>query len=249
MKTYKVMVLAGLIAMASAGIAGADFQIGDQGTEVLKIQKRLTQAGFKVDADGVYGQDTARAVKKFQKRKKLDVDGVVGPATYKALTGKKLPKTTTKTLSKSVTKSAKSKSKNKKNQQPIHWGSSDHMTARERAITEEAKKYIGVPYRFGGVEPGGFDCSGFIQYVYGRKGVSLPRSADEQYGSGRYVSINSLEPGDLVFFSTYTDGVSHSGIYMGDGEFISATTSRGIAVADMKSGYWFDRYVGAKRVL
>ena len=113
----------------------------------------------------------------------------------------------------------------------------------------EAKKYIGIPYRFGGTDVNGFDCSGFIQYVFNRQGIKLPRSADEQYSKGKYVPINSLEPGDLVFFSTYTEGVSHSGIYVGNGDFISATTSKGIIVSDMKSGYWFERYIGAKRIL
>ena len=123
------------------------------------------------------------------------------------------------------------------------------MTGKEQGIMNEAKKYIGIPYRFGGTDVNGFDCSGFIQYVFNRQGIKLPRSADEQYSKGKYVPINSLEPGDLVFFSTYTEGVSHSGIYVGNGDFISATTSKGIIVSDMKSGYWFERYIGAKRIL
>ena len=61
--------------------------------------------------------------------------------------------------------------------------------------------------------------------------------------------MNFLEPGDLVFFTTYESGVSHSGLYLGDGYFISATSSRGVAVATMKDGYWRERYIGAKRVL
>lgn len=102
---------------------------------------------------------------------------------------------------------------------------------------------------FGGMTPSGFDCSGFIHYVFNKKGILLPRAADEQFGRGERVSVNRLEPGDLVFFSTYESGVSHSGLYLGDGYFISATSSCGVAVATMKNGYWHDRYVGAKRVL
>lgn len=123
------------------------------------------------------------------------------------------------------------------------------MSDTVKAITAEAQKYVGVPYQFGGTTPSGFDCSGFIQYVFNRKGIVLPRGADEQYLSGRKISVNALEPGDLVFFRTYEEGVSHSGLYLGDGYFISATSSRGVAVATMKNGYWHDRYVGANRVL
>jgi peptidoglycan DL-endopeptidase CwlO len=131
----------------------------------------------------------------------------------------------------------------------VKWHKSDDISSTVRAITEEAKKYVGVPYQFGGTTPKGFDCSGFIQYVFNRKGIFLPRSADEQYTAGRRVSLNALEPGDLVYFQTYTKGISHSGLYLGDGYFISATSSRGVAVATMKSGYWHDRYLGANRVL
>ena len=66
---------------------------------------------------------------------------------------------------------------------------------------------------------------------------------------GKAVSQSNLQPGDLVFFETYEPGPSHSGIYIGDGKFISATSSSGVAVADMTSGYWGDRYLGAKRVM
>ena len=119
----------------------------------------------------------------------------------------------------------------------------------ETPVLEEAKKYVGVPYQFGGTTPRGFDCSGFIQYVFNRKGIVLPRGADEQYSAGRKVSVNALKPGDLVYFQTYAEGISHSGLYLGDGYFISATSSQGVAVATMKSGYWHDRYMGANRVL
>ena len=131
----------------------------------------------------------------------------------------------------------------------VSWHKPGKLAPRVQAIMEEAKKYVGVPYRFGGMTPSGFDCSGFIHYVFNKKGILLPRAADEQFGRGERVSVNRLEPGDLVFFSTYESGVSHSGLYLGDGYFISATSSCGVAVATMKNGYWHDRYVGAKRVL
>ena len=127
----------------------------------------------------------------------------------------------------------------------VQWHHENAMSSTVKAIMEEAKKYVGVPYQFGGTTPRGFDCSGFIQYVFNRKGIVLPRGADEQYSAGRKVSVNALKPGDLVYFQTYAEGISHSGLYLGDGYFISATSSQGVAVATMKSGYWHDRYMGA----
>lgn len=124
-----------------------------------------------------------------------------------------------------------------------------HRTLVEK-ILHKAHKYEGVPYKFGGTTPKGFDCSGYLGYVYKEAiGLVLPRSADDQYEFGKKIEKNKLLPGDMVFFETYEKGISHSGIYIGDNKFISATTSKGVAVADMSSGYWFDRYIGAKRIL
>ncbi len=116
-------------------------------------------------------------------------------------------------------------------------------------VIKEAENYRGVPYVFGGNTPKGFDCSGYVRYVFAKKGISLPRSADEQYTVGTKVSKKNLQPGDLVFFETYEKGVSHSGIYIGNGKFISATSSSGVAIADLAGGYWGERYIGAKRVM
>ncbi|WP_298704979.1 NlpC/P60 family protein [uncultured Veillonella sp.] len=116
-------------------------------------------------------------------------------------------------------------------------------------VIQEAENYRGVPYVFGGNTPSGFDCSGYVRYVFAKKGITLPRSADEQYTVGTKVAKKNLQPGDLVFFETYEKGVSHSGIYIGNGKFISATSSSGVAVADLAGGYWGERYIGAKRVM
>lgn len=117
-----------------------------------------------------------------------------------------------------------------------------------RKIIQTAVRYIGVPYVFGGNTPEGFDCSGFTRYVFARSGVWLPRMADEQYDMGRPVTTASLQPGDLVYFTTYAPGVSHVGIYLGEGKFISATSSRGVAIDRLADGYWGPRYMGARRV-
>lgn len=111
-----------------------------------------------------------------------------------------------------------------------------------------AMKYGGVPYVWGGASPAGFDCSGFVQYVFGQIGVNLPRTADVQYELGRQVPKNELQPGDLVFFETYEPGASHDGIYVGDGKFIAANSGTGVAIVELGDPYWDTKYLGARRL-
>lgn len=116
------------------------------------------------------------------------------------------------------------------------------------SIISTAKEFIGVPYVWGGTTPAGFDCSGFTRYVFASQGITLPRVSKDQYGVGTAVTFSNLIPGDLVFFNL-TSGtlVSHVGIYLGDGQFISATSSKGIAIYSF-TPYWANAYVGARRV-
>ena len=111
-----------------------------------------------------------------------------------------------------------------------------------------ALRFGGVPYVWGGATPVGFDCSGFVQYVFGQIGVNLPRTADVQYELGRKVMKADLQPGDLVFFETYEPGASHDGIYVGDDQFVAANSGTGVAVAALSDPYWSSRYLGARRL-
>ena len=117
------------------------------------------------------------------------------------------------------------------------------------AIIATAKQYIGVPYVWGGSTPSGFDCSGCVKYVFAKHGISLPRTSKEQYTVGKWVSQSSLQPGDLVFYNTSGSGVSHLGIYIGNGQFIHASSSRGVMISEMSNSYWSARYYGARRIL
>jgi cell wall-associated NlpC family hydrolase len=108
-----------------------------------------------------------------------------------------------------------------------------------------ALAHIGVPYRWGGADPRGFDCSGFVMYVYGQAGVALPHGAVRQYDIGVPVRRQHLEPGDIVFF----DRLNHSGIYVGDGRFVHASKSGDVVKVSRLDEDWFDRrWVGARRL-
>lgn len=123
------------------------------------------------------------------------------------------------------------------------------QTTKASVIIATSKEYIGVKYVFGGTTPSGFDCSGFVQYVFAKNGVSLPRVSRDQFQVGTSISFSNLIPGDLVFFSLAKNGVvDHDGIYVGNGQFINASSSKGVTIYTLGS-YWQSSFVGAKRVL
>jgi len=116
-------------------------------------------------------------------------------------------------------------------------------------IVAKAAEYLGTPYRYGGSSPGGFDCSGFTNYIYSQFNISLNRTAAGQYGNG--IAVSNLIPGDLVFFSCYSSSINHVGIYVGNGQFIHSSTpaSGGVIYSSLYSGYYANEYVGARRII
>lgn len=124
-------------------------------------------------------------------------------------------------------------------------------TVTGNAIVAKAAQYLGTPYVYGGTTPGGFDCSGFTQYVFRQFNISLNRTAAAQYSNGVAVSKADLVPGDLVFFNTNGSGISHVGIYTGNGQLIHSSSSKniGIVYSSLNDNYYASRYVGARRVL
>ena len=168
-----------LVCVCSFSVVSASaFRIGDQGSEVAEIQGELSNLGYDVSADGDFGPATAEAVKAFQESIGLEADGLVGETTYSALLGKSMPE--------------------------ISRGS-NYISRR---IVRTSMEYIGVPYVFGGTTPSGFDCSGYVRYVF-----------------------------------------ASAGIYLGEGNFINASSSRGVAVDSLYSSYWGSCYIGARRVM
>jgi peptidoglycan DL-endopeptidase CwlO len=116
--------------------------------------------------------------------------------------------------------------------------------SRYGGVVGIAMGYLGVPYVYGGASPSGFDCSGFIMYVFAQIGVSLPHNAAAQYGYGTPVDRSQLQPGDLVFFN----GLGHAGIYVGGGSFIHAPHTGDVVKISSMTGWYASTYVGARRL-
>ena len=108
----------------------------------------------------------------------------------------------------------------------------------------------GTPYRNGGSEPSsGFDCSGFVQWVFAQHGTALPRDVKQQFDEGRKIDADDVKAGDLVFFETVSRGASHVGIAIGADEFVHAPSSRGVVrIERLSTDYWVKRWVGARRI-
>jgi cell wall-associated NlpC family hydrolase len=112
-------------------------------------------------------------------------------------------------------------------------------------VARMATRYVGTPYVWGGASPSGFDCSGFVKYVYATLGVVLPRTVRDQYAIGTTVSRDRLRAGDIVFF----DRLRHNGVYLGDGRLIHASTMDGaVRMAKLNEGWFKERWVGARRL-
>jgi len=200
-----------------ASLGNLLLKVGSTGADVVELQTKLNDLGFKVGkVDGIFGSTTKQGVISFQLTHSLVGDGIVGPLTVKSLNQAYLGIQRQKKLD---------------------------------SVLATAKKYLGVQYQWGGCIPAtGFDCSGFVSYVFGYNGVVLPRISIDQYTVGTKVSFEDLQPGDLIFFSFTGDGVvNHVGIYLGAGQFINASTSKGVTVYVI-GPYWKSVYVGARRV-
>lgn len=208
-----------IFAINSVTFASGAFRMGDQGSEVAEIQGYLIKLGYDVMADGDFGPSTVDAVKMFQKSQGLKVSGTVDENTYRVLVGREMPEVSRGTSS------------------------------MARRLIATAMQYIGTPYVFGGNSLFyGIDCSAYTQQIYAQIGINLPRTADYQYEVGTPISRSELLPGDEVFFTTYTYGASHCGIYLGDDNFIHASSSRGVTISSLNDHYYSTHYIGARRM-
>jgi len=119
----------------------------------------------------------------------------------------------------------------------------------EEKIVKTALGYLGVPYRWGGLSSRGMDCSGFVQKVFSSNGISLPRTAEEQFRVGKAVSLDQLQIADRLYFASRNGKIDHTGIYIGGGLFIhSARSKGGVSIDSIDDPKWRNMFVGAKRL-
>ena len=215
----RILVLSMMMCLFSAVAFASAFRMGDQGSEVAEIQGQLASLGYDVAADGDFGPATAEAIKSFQSSRGLEADGLVGPSTYSALMGRSMPQVSR---------------------------SSNYISRR---VVANSMNYLGVPYVFGGTSPSGFDCSGYVCWVYNQNGYDVGRTtANGLWQKSQHISEAEAKPGDLVFFKgTYdTTGMSHTGIYLGNGMMVSAGDP--IKYANIHSSYWEKHLAGFGRL-
>lgn len=211
-------------------IVNSSLKLGSSGPDVKALQEVLKALGYlKIEnTTDYFGTQTEEAINIFQENSGLEVDGSAGPKTIDVL-----------------------------NRQIIRKGLKIAMPNRSslsrgslgEQIVSTGKNYIGVRYRYGGSSANGFDCTGYTQFVYKQHNISVPRSTSEQAKVGTALSKSELQIGDLVIFkNTYRSGPSHAGIYIGDGQFIHSSTSRGVRIDHMDDNYWGGRFHSARRV-
>lgn len=208
---------------------------GDTGEEVRGLQSNLASDGYNIATDGVFGPKTGHAVRNFQSENELAVDGIAGPKTMAALGSSPAAEI----------KNQSNEAKQTKVQELTYHPDSSSNTSN---VVSVAESLVGSPYKWGGTTPAGFDCSGFLDYVYGKVGKDLPRTSNDIYHAGTAVSNPS--PGDLVFFDNtyggYGNGyASHAGIYVGNGKMVHAG-SNGVVESDLSISYWQDHFLGLR---
>ena len=140
--------------------------------------------------------------------------------------------------------------------EPVYEGNIEYQPDKtekitlRREIVVTAKSYIGIPYKYGGTNKAGIDCSGLVYTVFSKYGINLPRRSSEQYMAGKPIEKYQLEPADLVFFNTYKPGASHVGIYLGSGKFVHASSgSKKVKIDKLTNSYFKRHYFGACRIL
>ncbi len=196
---------------------------GDSGDKVVEIQKKLKNLDIYItEINSTYDQTTVDAVMNFQKANALPQTGIVDSATLI-----KLNTASSKIIA-------------------------DRASASRRLVNAKAvdyaKKYLGVPYKWGASSGKAFDCSGFSVYIMKKFNVNLERTASGQFQSGIKVAKDDLQAGDLVFFTTYKKGPSHVGMYIGDNKFIHASSGVDhVTITDLDTNYYKKRYLGARR--
>lgn len=226
------------------------FTIGDTGEEVEELQEALFYFGYYLaEVDGIFGEKSKQALKQFKEDRGIEtyhisaeIKNVVNETPQAAAISTE--ESTPATDDAQAEETIEEESEAAEEATPASISASHNH--REQ-IAAAAKEFIGVPYQWGGTNTSGFDCSGYLQYVFSQSGITLPRTVSDMWNAAKAVETPSI--GDLVFFETYKPGPSHAGIYVGDGKFIHAGESNGVTISELNGSYWKDRYLGSKRVV
>ena len=237
------VVLTSFVDLERTAYASPTLSVDSTGDEVIILQQRLKDLGYAISmVDGEFGEETRAAVEEFQRDHNLYVTGIVNNATWRTLK-KARSQVAPREDAASTAIDEYSDSK------LMPFGKALLTRSKAEAVVQTAKKFIGVPYVFGGTTPSGFDCSGFVQYAFKENGILIPRLADEQFKLGKAVKTKELTAGDLVFFTTYEAGASHCGIYLGEGQFLHVSSSYGVRIDYLDNTYWAPRFYGAKKIV
>lgn len=230
---------------------------GEQGQEVTDLQQKLQDEGYDVSSDGIYGQNLQDKIIDFQYAQGWDADGVVDAPTLNAL-GSETTVEENDSTNESENQVSNNQGSNEQGNDDSENNSDDEspneptvmsqtINANSGDAVADAEALEGTPYAMGGTNPEtGLDSSGFINAVFSDKGLSRTHAGMWENDGEK---VENPAPGDVVFFEgTYKDGVSHSGVYTGNGQMIHAGTEKtGVEETSMDIDYWNDKYIGAKR--
>ena len=219
---------------------------GMHGDNVKIVQEALQYFGYyEGNIDGIYGPLTRKGLEIAEKEHGIELtDEVTGEALEQLYH-------TEETTEEDSTDYLDDNGTDFVNEQDESGGTVGARNVETRtvinaSVIDIAQSLIGTPYTWGGETPAGFDCSGFIQYVYENLGITIPRTVSDIWNFASPVEQPSV--GDIVFFETYKPGPSHAGIYIGDNRFIHAGQTNGVEVSDLDMTYWQGRYLGAKSI-
>ncbi len=217
---------------------------GMQNKDVEIVQTALTYFGYyEGNIDGIYGPLTKQALQQAEIKHDLELVHEVTVDSLQTMYEEVEEQQVAASVNDKTNEATEETASESSSPPPI---TVETTATNHGDVVQVAQDYIGTPYVWGGTSPSGFDCSGFIQFVFAEKNKTIPRTVNEIWNFSTPVDQPSV--GDLVFFETYKAGPSHAGIYVGDGKFIHAGESRGVEISNLDQDYWKQRYLGAQRI-
>lgn len=229
---------------------------GMHGEDVKIVQEALQYFGYyEGELDGIYGPLTKKALEIAEEAHGIELSEEITQEDLTALYESAEEESTETSEEPEINAESEQENTNAEPKQEDRTEEKEQKEVKKveveashtNSVINEARALVGSPYSWGGTSPGGFDCSGFIQYIFASQNITIPRTVSEVWNFAQPVESPSV--GDLVFFETYKPGPSHMGIYIGNGEFIHAGESSGVETSNLNNSYWEPRYLGAKRVI